>query len=48
MELGLQGKRAIVAGATEGLGRAIAETPTAEGAAQVLGARAVRRHVVDF
>ena len=39
MELGLNGKRAIVSGATQGIGRAIAETLLAEGAAVSICAR---------
>lgn len=39
MDLGLHGKRALVTGATKGLGRAIAETLLAEGAAVAICAR---------
>ncbi len=39
MELGLQGKRVLVTGATKGLGRAIAETFLDEGAAVAICAR---------
>ena len=39
MDLGLQGKRALVTGATKGLGRAIAETLLAEGASVSICAR---------
>ncbi|MGI9053645.1 MAG: SDR family NAD(P)-dependent oxidoreductase [Ilumatobacteraceae bacterium] len=39
MDLGLQGKRALVTGATKGLGRAIAETLLAEGASVAICAR---------
>lgn len=39
MDLGLQGKRALVTGATKGLGRAIAETLLAEGAVVSICAR---------
>ncbi|MGI9031994.1 MAG: SDR family NAD(P)-dependent oxidoreductase [Ilumatobacteraceae bacterium] len=39
MDLGLQGKRALVSGATKGLGRAIAESLLAEGASVAICAR---------
>lgn len=39
MDLGLQGKRVLVTGATKGLGRAIAETFLGEGAAVAICAR---------
>ena len=39
MDLGLSGKRALITGATKGLGRAIAETLLAEGASVAICAR---------
>ena len=39
MDLGLAGKKALVTGATKGLGRAIAETLLAEGASVAICAR---------
>ena len=39
MDLGLNGKKALVTGATKGLGRAIAETLLAEGCSVAICAR---------
>ena len=39
MDLGLVGKRALITGATRGIGRAIAESLLAEGAAVAICAR---------
>ena len=39
MDLGLAGKKALVTGATKGLGRAIAETLLAEGAGRYMRQR---------
>ncbi len=39
MDLGLEGKRALVTGSTRGIGRAIAEALLAEGASVAIGAR---------
>ena len=43
MELGLQGKRALVMGASKGLGRAIAEALAADGAALAISGRDTER-----
>lgn len=51
MDLGIKGKTALVLGASQGLGKAIAETLAAEGANLVLAARneeALERNVSDL
>ena len=44
MDLGISGRKAIVCGASRGLGRAIAESLAEAGTELILNARGIRRH----